>query len=183
MAAEPDRDGLLRWQRVEAGIGDLVPLAVIGDEVVAPQRAHDLDLLLAALAAVGEIHAERLIFDVVPADANAEAQAAPAQDIDGGGLFGDQCRLSLPDDDDAAGEFYFFGDGGEISIEHEQLVKTVGMFVRALEIVRRGVAAEHMVEGQDMVEAEPFHGLGIILDRGWVGADFGLWKDGSDTHV
>ena len=160
-----------------------MPFALISDEIVAPQGTHDVDLFFDALAAIAEIHAERLIFDVVPADADTEPEAALAQDIDGGGLFGDQRRLPLRQDDDAAGELDFFGDAGEISVKHEQFVKTVGMLVGAFEVVCRGVAAEHMIEGQDMVEAEAFHGLRIIFDGGRIGADFGLRKHGSNTHL
>jgi hypothetical protein len=39
-----------------------------------------------------------------------------------------------------------------------------------------------MIEGQDMIKVHAFHGLSIIFDGRWVGADFSLRKDGSNTH-
>ncbi len=66
-----------------------------------PELAQDFDLLFAAAAAILEIFAEGFIFHRVPADADAEAQTAAAQDIERGGLLGDQDGLTLRQDDDA----------------------------------------------------------------------------------
>ena len=71
MAAEPDGDGLLDRERVQPGIGDAVVLPLVGNELVGPEQAHDLDLLFDAPRAVPEFHAESFVFDMVPADRHA----------------------------------------------------------------------------------------------------------------
>jgi hypothetical protein len=47
---------------------------------------------------------ERLVFDVVPADADAEAQPAAAEQIDLGSLLRDDAGLPLRQDQNAAGQ-------------------------------------------------------------------------------
>ena len=87
---------LTSLQRVEA--------AVEGDEVFGPQAAHHLDLLGLPRAARLPRGTERLIFDMVPADADAEAQPPAAQDIDFGCLLGDEAGLALRQDQHAAAQ-------------------------------------------------------------------------------
>ena len=51
-SAEPDRNRASDGQRVEAGIGNGVPLALERDQCLRPQQAQQCHLLLEALAAV-----------------------------------------------------------------------------------------------------------------------------------
>jgi hypothetical protein len=60
-----------------------------------PERLHEPHLFLRPPAASTEIHAQALEFDLIPADADAEAEAASAQFIEGGRLFCNQRRLTL----------------------------------------------------------------------------------------
>ena len=71
-AAEQDRDRLLYRHRVQPGIGNAVPLALVGDDIVGPQGAQHFDLFFRPLAAIVEILAQRFEFDLVPTDADAE---------------------------------------------------------------------------------------------------------------
>ena len=80
-----------------------LPLKVT--DAFGPQLAHDLDLLLGAPAAVGELLAERLVLDGVPAQPDTEPEPPAGEQIDLGGLLGHQHRLSLRQDDDAGDEF------------------------------------------------------------------------------
>jgi hypothetical protein len=71
--AEPDRDRPLDRHRQHVDVDQRVELALERDQVLGPQAAHHLDLLGLPRAARLPFHAERLVLDVVPADAHAEA--------------------------------------------------------------------------------------------------------------
>src|SRR5215470_13516027 len=79
MAAEPDRHAAGRGARVDAAIVELVELAVELDMRLGPQLLHEAHLLLGAFAAGVEVHAQPLELDLVPADADAEAETAFTQ--------------------------------------------------------------------------------------------------------
>ena len=74
-AAEPDGDGPLYRQRIDAGMTYLVVAALEVDHLLCPESAHQPYLLHAAAAPVGEILAKGLILHVVPTDADAQSQA------------------------------------------------------------------------------------------------------------
>ena len=54
-------------------------------------------------------------------------------------------------------------------------MKTIGVFVGSLEVMRGGITTQNMIERQDMIKAHFFHSLSIFFDRSRVGTDFGLW--------
>ena len=108
--ADPDGDGPLHRQRVDAGVGDVVILAVEVDDVLGPQLAQHLDLLVAAAAPGGKVHAQRLVLHRVPAYADAQAQPPAGQQVDLRRLFGHQRRLPLRQDQDAGGQPDRLGD-------------------------------------------------------------------------
>ena len=62
-------------QGLETGVRDLVPAAFEVDQRLGPEETQHLDLLLDPLATIVEIHAESLVFDVVPAEAHAQTEA------------------------------------------------------------------------------------------------------------
>src|SRR5262249_8029110 len=68
VSSKPQRDAPRRRQRIDARIGDGVPLTLEGDVRVSPQRAQNLDLFLRALAAVLEVFVEGQVLNGVPAD-------------------------------------------------------------------------------------------------------------------
>ena len=132
--------------------------------------------------AVPEIHAERFVFHVVPADRHAEPEPAAAEHVERRRLLRHQRGLPLRQDDDAGDEFHPLGDGGEKAEQHERLVKRVGVLVRPPELVRRGIAAQHVVEGEHVFVTQRFGRLSIVAhDRGIV-ADLGLWKNDTKLH-
>ena len=65
-------------------------LPVEGHEVPGPKATEHLDLLGLARAARLPVRAERLVFDVVPPETNAEPQPSAAQDVHLGRLLGDR---------------------------------------------------------------------------------------------
>ena len=78
MAAEPDRHAARLGPRVDAAVVELVELAGEFHVRLGPQRLHEAHLLLGALAAGVEIGAQALELDLVPADADAQAEATLA---------------------------------------------------------------------------------------------------------
>ena len=65
-----------------------------------PQSSEQRDLLVHACPSVREILAERLVFDGVPAEADAEAEPAAGEQIHLRGLLGHERGLALGKDDD-----------------------------------------------------------------------------------
>ena len=63
-----------------------------------PECSHQLDLLLLASPTISEPHAQRLVFQVVPTDANAQPAPVPAQHRQFGHLLGNQDDLALEQD-------------------------------------------------------------------------------------
>ena len=65
------------------------------DDGLGPQAAHHGHLLVNAQSPGGEVGAHALVLDLVPADADAQAEPASRQKVDFGRLLGHQHRLSL----------------------------------------------------------------------------------------
>lgn len=181
-AAHPDGDGALYGEGEEAGVGDAVVFALKGDEGFGPQAAHESDLLDDARGAVLEVFAEGFELDGVPADADAKAETAAAEEVQGGGLLGDEGGLALGEDDDAGAEANLVGDGGEVAEEDEGLVE--GVFVVVDEafgaVGTVGVGAEDMVVDEDVVVADLLGRLGEILDGFAVEREVVLGEQGAD---
>src|SRR5262245_17897093 len=119
---KPDGDRTLYRQWINASIINDVVGALVGDQRLRPELAQDLDLLFSAAPTRLKFLAERIVLDVIPADANAETQPSTAQDIDLSGLLGDQGRLALRQNENARHQFEPGGDGGEKSKEHHGLM-------------------------------------------------------------
>src|SRR5215218_10924565 len=98
MTAEPQRNFALRWPRIDAGVRQAVPFALECHIGIGPQRLHHLHLLLGPLAPVVEILVEADELHLVPADTDAEPEAAAAAHVEAGGLLGHQHRLALRED-------------------------------------------------------------------------------------
>ena len=102
--------------------------------------------------------AERLVLDGVPAEPDAEPEPSLGQQVDLGGLLGDERRLALGQDDHA-GDQLERGARGEVAEQHERLVERRVHVVRAVpRRVRLGIGAEHVVVGEQVGEPE-------LLDR------------------
>ena len=103
-SADPDRDRPLNRQRVDPGGGDAVPAALEVDDRLGPEPAQHLDLLLERRPRFAEVLAERLELDVVPAEADAEPEPPAGEQVDLGGLLGDERGLPLGQDEHAGDE-------------------------------------------------------------------------------
>ena len=70
---EPDRDRPLDWQRINTGMLDAVEFPFERHGTLGPQPLHEVDLFRLAPTAYMPVLPERLIFDRVPSNADAEA--------------------------------------------------------------------------------------------------------------
>jgi hypothetical protein len=114
LAAEPDRDRPLHRHRREPGAGHPLVRAAERDARLGPQPAQQLDLLLDPAASGGEVLAERLVLDLVPAEPDAEPELAAGQQVDLRGLLGDERGLPLRQDDDP-GDHFQPGQRGQVA--------------------------------------------------------------------
>src|SRR6516225_5278130 len=139
--------------RVDAGVLDRVPPALEVDMRLGPQRLHDLHLLLRAPPTVVEILVEPGKLDLVPADPDAEPEAAAAQHVETGRLFGDEDGLALRQDQDTGREAEFRRATGEIAEQYKRVMEQPGP--GAAWLGRTGfTGAEHVVGRLDKVEAD-----------------------------
>ncbi len=151
------------------------------DQVLSPQEPHPLDLLGLARAAGLPLDVERLVLDMVPADADAESQPAAAQDVDLGRLLGDHAGLALRQDQHAAAQLDLLGDGGDEGHRREGLVKGIVLAVGRLPVAARG-RAKDVIGDLDAVVAEILGGLRPIADLRRVGADVAGGEEGIQQH-
>ena len=160
-------------------MADPVELAAEIDDLLGPQRAQDRDLLRAASAAVLEGLVEGLEFDRVPAHADAEAQATPAQDVDLGRLLGHQRRLPLRENQDARREGDPGGDGREVRHQGQRLVDhgLVRVGGQRRVGVKSRIGTQHVVGHEEMVEAHRLHDPDELADGLDVGPALRLGKD------
>ena len=119
-----------------------------------------------------EILAEALELDLVPAHADAEAEAAAAQHIEGGGLLGHQGGLALGQDQHRGGEADLLGAAGEEAEQHERVMIGGGGGAHPpASRIGIGVLAQHMVGCDEEVEPEPLRRLGVVTQDARPGAD------------
>src|SRR4029450_2267664 len=65
--AHPHRDGTLPRQGLDARFVDTVVLALVADDLLGPQQAHHLNLLLDPSTARAEVFPQSLVLHSVPA--------------------------------------------------------------------------------------------------------------------
>ena len=160
-----------------------MPAPLEGHDGLLPEQAHDLDLLLEATPSVVEVHAKRLVLDVVPADPETQTKLPAGQDVDLGNLLGQQAGLALRRDHDARDELELRRDRRQIAEKDQDLVEHVLGPVRPGQMrVRSGIGTEDVVVGVQMVEAELLDRLRIRANAGRIRPHLSLRKDGPDPH-
>ena len=183
IAADPDGNRLL-WQRVDAGLVDALESPVKVDQFARPEFAQNSDLFFAAGAPRTEVDAKRCVFDLVPADADAHAEASAGEQIDLGRLFRHQRRLPLRQDQDAGHEADGLGEGGHPREERKGLVEHIFVVVGSARLpagpIRIG--AQHVVVSQNMMVAHSLGRLRKVTQHSRIGADLGLWEYNSELH-
>ncbi len=182
MPADPDRNRPLHRQRRQPGGGHGLVLAFGRHRPLGPQPAQQRNLLGHPPTAIGEVLTERLILHRVPAQADPEAEVAIGQQVDLGGLLGDQRRLALRQDDDAGDELKR-DQRGKVAERDERLVESrVDVIRPGPRLVNGRVRAEHVVVGENVGEAELLHPLAVGAYSAAIGSDLGLRKDHPYIH-
>src|SRR4051794_33623374 len=179
----PDRDRALDWHWLDASLFDLVPASMEADHRLRPERPQYGDLLLHACRTIVEILAERLVLDLVPANADAQAQPAAAEHIDLSRLLGHQRSLPLRQNDHAGHKLKPLGQAGQVAEQDERLVEQgiAGVCAAPVRPVG-GASTQHMIVSQQMLVAKRFSRLRIIANSDRIIADLGLRKDNTNTH-
>src|ERR1039457_5156496 len=179
---EPKRDGALHRQRRQARPRDLRVFAVEGHALLGPQPAEQRDLLFDATAPVREILAERLIFDRVPSEPDAEPEVTPSEQVDLRRLLGRERGLPLRQDDDP-GDKLERCDPSQVTEEDHRLVEGRVHVIRA----RPGrmdlrVGAQDMVVREGVREAKLLDPLRVGAHRAHVSADLRLGEHDAYPH-
>ena len=121
---------------------------------------------------------------MVPTHPHAEAQPTTRQQIHIGRLPRYQRCLTLRKYKDPGGEFEALSDSGQIAEHHEGIVERV-MLVVAAGKRRRSVSmlgAEHVIVGNEVIEAHLFHRHAERPDSGWVAPQFVLRVHSAELH-
>ena len=161
-----------------------MPAALKVHYFLRPQGAHQVDLFLGADAASGEILAQRLELHVVPANADAQGEAAATEHVDLGGLLGHQGGLALGQDEDAGDEANALRQRGDECQRSQRLMDdaVVSVVVVAdMGMVGR-IGSQHVVGDEQVVELHLLDGLHVVADGGRVRPDFGLGEDCANLH-
>jgi hypothetical protein len=184
VAAIPERDAPRSRARVDAGVVDGVVLALEGHVRLRPERLHDLRLFLRPAATVVEILVQGGEFNLVPADADAQAEAAAGQHVEAGRLLRDQRGLALGDDQHAGGEGQFRRDGGQIAKQNERIMEHVvgDGAARVGAGVRSGIGAQHVVRRFEEIVAQGFEILGEVTHQGGIAAGVGERNERTKLH-
>ena len=159
----------------------MVVLPVEVEVGLGPERTHDVDLLIENSGPVLEVRAEGFVLGPVPSDADRDADATAAQQVDRRDLLRGKRGLTLREDEDAGDKAQLGRDGGEVAEQHEDLVEGVGRGVgRAREAAHRarteafGCRAEDVVVGHQVREARFLCSASPVPDRVGIGAAVSL---------
>src|SRR5215212_7769193 len=181
--AHPHRYGTLHRQGVDARFVDTMVLALVANDLLSPQQAHHLYLLLDPSTARLEIFTKCLVLHGVPAYAHPKAQPSVAKDVDFGRLFGDERALPLGQDYDTADELKTLRDGGQVAKEGQRLMEhgLVGIPSPAFSV--GGVGTENVIVGQEVLVAQILGGLSVLSDYFRIGAYLTLWESDAYLHT
>jgi len=113
---QPDRDLPFRARQYSGSVDPMVGVLVF-DYGLCPQFADQGDLLLLPFAAAAKMsgHFETVEFNPVPADPDAQPKPALREQVNIGGLFGEERGLSLRQDDHTSYQFELLGDAREVA--------------------------------------------------------------------
>src|SRR5712691_2062021 len=182
LSPEPHRDRALNRQRCQSRSGHPLVHTLEGDGRLGPQPPQQRDLLGHPVAAACEALAERLVLHGVPAQADAQPEAAAGQQVHLGRLLGDQGSLPLRQDDDAGHQFQG-RQCGQVAEQHQRLVKGGADVVGAIpSLMHRRVGTQDVVVGQHVGEAEFRYPLGVAADSARIPADLRLRENHSYVH-
>ena len=165
MSAIPYRHATGRRTRIDPRVVDRVVLALERHMRVRPQRLHHLHLLFRPPAAVLEVLIEADVFDLVPADADTEAEASAAQHVQARGLLRHQHGLPLRQDQHAGGEAELRRAARQEAEQHEWIMEQVVVVVAVPAGAGSGIDAQHVVGRFEEVIAQGFQRSGQSRER------------------
>ena len=131
-----------------------------------------------------EVLSQGLVLHMVPAHADAQAQAAPAQHVYLGSLFRHQDGLALGQNQDPGCQADLLGDGGHVAHQGEWLMDQalVAVVTKRGMVVKTGVCSQDVVRDKYVGVVQILGGLSEIANRRRVGLDLRLRENDSDLH-
>jgi hypothetical protein len=160
-----------------------VKLAVEAEGILSPQPLHEHNLLLEPSSLAIKWGAECVVLDLVPADADAEAEPVARQHRDLSRLLRSEGCLALGQHHHRSDELNTLRDCGEKAVEHEWLMKCRVGVIRTLETTRTiAFGAEHMVVDHQMTGTEFLGTLGEGTNRARISTDLVMWDDNAELH-
>jgi hypothetical protein len=124
VTAEPYWNAASWRARVDTGVVDTMELAGEGNMLLPPQCLHDSHLLRGSLAAIMKILIQTHKLNLVPANADTEAESAPAENIEAGRLLSDQDGLTLRQNQDAGGQTDFAGAPSQKAEKNKRIMES-----------------------------------------------------------
>ncbi len=172
----------MHGHRVQAHAVEVVPLALERDELLGPEEPEHLDLLLDSGAAVREFLVECLVLHPVSSDSHAEAKASAREQIELGALLRHEHGLALRQDQDAGDQLDALCHRAEVAEEHEGLVvaHVVGVQLLAGQSIR--MPADHVLGGNEVVEAGAFDRLRELPEEAGVVSEVGMAERDAVAH-
>src|SRR5436309_10041323 len=158
-------------------------ICAMRDERRTPKLPEHFDLLLHAVPARFELHAERLVFHMIPSESNTEPEASAAQAIDLRGLFRNKDGLALRQDQDTGCQLNPLCHSCKKTEQHHRLVKWILVRVRSGEssgAVR--IRTKHVIVDEEVIVSERFRCLSIVSDFFGIVSEFDLWKNNAVMH-
>ena len=162
LGGHPDgRSGLLHGQGEHGGLGNLEVLAVIAERLAAEAQHDDVDGLLPARPALGQVLAQALELVALIAPAQAHVEAPAGEQVDGGDLLGDDQRVMQRDDDHRGAD----ADAARLVRQ----VQGIGHGPRQIAVAREVVLGQpHIVEAQILGGLGDLHAA-LVDDLGRLG--------------
>lgn len=131
-----------------------------------------------------KVLAEGFVLDKIPADPDTHPQPTTGQEIDIGGLPGNERRLALRKNQDSGGKTDPFGQAGQIGEHDEGVVEWIPLGIGTGQ--RGGPVgmdrSEHMVIRQEVVEPEVLDRSPELSDGDRIPVELNLRIRDSDVH-
>lgn len=141
-----------------------------GRRVLRPQRPEDFELLVDPGAAPLEVFAQGDVLQRVPADADTQPEPPIREQVDMGGLLGDEGGLALRLHQDSGDELDLVRLAREVAEQRQRLVELVAVVVRSVPAALPvGVGAEDVVVREQVAVAQRLGPPGVLADGPRVG--------------
>ena len=149
----------------DANFVEAMKLAVMGDQLVSPERLHDLDLFIEELPPLAEGRPESFVLHGIPPDTKAHPDPIAGHAAERCQLLGGEYRLTLWQDKDPEGYAEMLGHSHDEGREHQCLVERIRVDVRCDREVAStsGNRADNVIEDHAKEMEQPLLWPSLLL--------------------